>query len=68
MLKIREKRIRLLRKIARLEDAHDRQLAKLNSQLHDLQLKCNHRQTRYCADPAGGFDSYYECVLCKRHL
>lgn len=48
-------------------DAWERRREELNAQLSKAQSECMHEVTTYYGDPAGGSDSWYECLICGLH-
>ncbi len=43
---------------------YDETVAQIDVQLGTLRKKCTHEETQYYGDPAGGNDSYTECLIC----
>lgn len=55
-------------KVTYEQQRHERTLKRLEKQLKLFQTTCQHGYTRFQADPAGGNDSYTECLVCNKVL
>jgi hypothetical protein len=55
---------RIKRQIATAEDDHKSRMQLLAKDLQDARNLCHHDFTKYHADPAGGSDSFNECLVC----
>jgi hypothetical protein len=66
--KTRKEYVRLRWEIADADAAHERKLKRIDKKIRELRTKCKHAKTTFHGDPAGGFDSYSECIDCGKHL
>lgn len=46
---------------------HKNALAAIESEKQKVMKKCDHLDTTYHGDPAGGSDSFTQCNICGRH-
>lgn len=49
-----------------LATKYTEQLIEIDKKLTEIQAGCNHPDTYYQADPAGGSDSGYKCNVCGK--
>lgn len=49
-------------------DQFDRDIARLNRQILDVQEMCSHEDTRYHPDASGNNDSYRSCNICGKEV
>lgn len=66
ILKSKIKAEQLLKEQAKLE--YYKIFQKADAEISRLQKNCNHEETQYYGDPAGGNDSYTECTICGATL
>ncbi len=58
----------LYQKLTFERDKFQKTQNEIQEKIATIQKECPHWEISYCGDPAGGSDSYNECVLCKKRL
>ena len=63
---IKRSRLEIENKIKKVNKNYYNKISILKNELEDLQNKCQHEDTLYMGDPAGGYDSFYSCSSCGK--
>jgi hypothetical protein len=63
-----KRRLRIEGRMRAADAKWEQEIARLKLSLRRLQKACKHTKTRFYGDPAGGNDSFDECVYCEARL
>lgn len=66
--KTRKERLRLESQISEIETSCEKRIERVHRKIWALQNECQHRNSVFHDDPAGGFDSYYLCIDCGKRV